>query len=99
MSGDRTITDAVAAACSELHVLWPCCAIGTCPVLDNRGIVAVFVYARGEGRLIVAGRAIELAPVEWGFATGASSGDWVGVLPASETPTATELTAGLAVMS
>lgn len=99
MSGDRTITDAVAAACRELRVLWPCCEIGTCPVLDDRGVVAVFVYARAEGRLIVAGCAIELAPVEWGFAAGASSGDWVGVLPASGTPTVMELTAGLAVMS
>lgn len=99
MSSDRTITDAVAAACRELHVLWPCCEIGTCPVLDDRGVVAVFVYARGEGRLVVAGRTVELVALDRGAAPGMSAHGWVGVLPASDTPTVAELRAGLAVVS
>jgi hypothetical protein len=87
----------VAAAIAELEQAWPCCEIGTCDVFDDRGVVAVLVYARADGRLVVAARAVELVPVDWGLNAGSTLDDCVGLLPATVAPTVSEVASGLGV--
>ena len=97
MADPMTMADAVSAARAQLAGLWPSATIESCDVLDDRGVVATLVYARAEGRLIVAARAVEIAPIEWPFGD-ASIAACVGVLPRSATPTVGEVCDGLAVV-
>jgi hypothetical protein len=91
------VTQRVERARAELAAAWPSCTVETRDVLDDRGVAAILVYARAEGRLIVAARAVELVPVDWQLTGGATVDVCVGLLPASLTPTVGEVSAGLGV--
>ncbi len=87
------VTDAaVDAAIDELVVEFPDAQVSVRELVDDRGTVAVAITV-GDGRLVIAARAVELAPVVWPFRLADGV---VGVLPAQPVPTVAEFLAGLA---
>jgi hypothetical protein len=94
---EQNVDDRVADAVTELSTAWPSCEVVTNEVVDERGVVAVLVSARADGRLIVATRAVELAPIDWGLTDESAIDRCLGLLPRSAAPTVAEVTAGLGV--
>ncbi len=92
---DAVTDGAVAAAIGELVGEFPDAQVSVRELLDDRGIVAVAVTV-GDGRLVVAARAVELMPVVWPFRLADGV---VGVLPARSVPTVDEFLAGLIPVS
>ena len=89
------IDAAVDAAIGEVLAEFPGSQISVREVEDDRGVVSILVAA-GDGRLVIAARSVDLAPVRWPFAFADGV---VGVLPRREIPTVDELTRALTAVA
>lgn len=88
---NASIDALVQSAIDDVLVEFPGSQVSVRELQDDRGVVSIVVTV-GDGRLVVAARAVDLAPVAWPWRLADGV---VGVLPRSHLPTVDEFIAGL----